>query len=121
MNLTASLALLVASVGLLFFGRGRDGDALPFLQKGDHIAPVRRRNISLVRRRFRRSRVQVPFMQQPTWVPRCSPWKVGGIIMRTLGKIGAILGVVGAVGIASAIPASALDVYIDRSTLSEPA
>jgi uncharacterized membrane protein SpoIIM required for sporulation len=34
MNLTASLALLAASVGLLFFGRGRDGDTLPFLQKG---------------------------------------------------------------------------------------
>jgi hypothetical protein len=32
--------------------------------------------------------------------------------MRTLGKIGAILGVVGAVGTASVIPASALDVYI---------
>ena len=34
MNLNGSLALLGISLALLFFGRGRDGDALPFLQKG---------------------------------------------------------------------------------------
>ena len=32
MNLTASLALVVASIALLYFGRGRDGDALPILR-----------------------------------------------------------------------------------------
>ena len=34
MSLIGSLALLGISLVLLFFGRGRDGDALPFLQKG---------------------------------------------------------------------------------------
>ena len=33
MNLAASLAVLAASVALLFFGRGRNGDALPILRK----------------------------------------------------------------------------------------
>ena len=33
MNLTESLVLLAASFGLLFFGRGRNGDAHPILQK----------------------------------------------------------------------------------------
>jgi hypothetical protein len=32
MNLTASLALLVAAVVLLYFGRGRDGDSLPIFR-----------------------------------------------------------------------------------------
>jgi hypothetical protein len=32
MNPTASLALLVTAVALLYFGRGRDGDALPILR-----------------------------------------------------------------------------------------
>lgn len=32
MGLAGSLALLAASVALLYFGRGRDGDALPILQ-----------------------------------------------------------------------------------------
>jgi hypothetical protein len=31
-GLAGSLALLAASVALLYFGRGRDGDALPILQ-----------------------------------------------------------------------------------------
>jgi uncharacterized membrane protein SpoIIM required for sporulation len=34
MNLIESLALLAIAAALLFFGRGRNGDALPFLQKG---------------------------------------------------------------------------------------
>lgn len=33
MSLTASLALLAAAAVLLFFGRGRNGDAHPILQK----------------------------------------------------------------------------------------
>jgi len=33
MNLIASLAVLAASVALLFFGRGRDGEAHPILRK----------------------------------------------------------------------------------------
>jgi hypothetical protein len=33
MNLPASLAVLALSLALLFFGRGRDGDALPIFQK----------------------------------------------------------------------------------------
>jgi hypothetical protein len=33
MNLTECLALLAASGALLFFGRGRNGDALPIFQK----------------------------------------------------------------------------------------
>jgi hypothetical protein len=33
MNLSASLALLAAAAALLFFGRGRNGDAHPILQK----------------------------------------------------------------------------------------
>ncbi len=33
MNLIESFALLVASFALLFFGRGRSGEALPILQK----------------------------------------------------------------------------------------
>jgi len=33
MNLAESLALLAASGALLFFGRGRDGDAHPILRK----------------------------------------------------------------------------------------
>lgn len=32
MNLTASLALVVASIALLYLGRGRDGDAIPILR-----------------------------------------------------------------------------------------
>jgi hypothetical protein len=31
-GLAGSLVLLAASVALLYFGRGRDGDALPILQ-----------------------------------------------------------------------------------------
>jgi len=31
-NLTASLALVVASIALLYLGRGRDGDAIPILR-----------------------------------------------------------------------------------------
>jgi hypothetical protein len=37
MNLIGSLALIAVSVGLLFFGRGRDGDGLPFFQKSPWI------------------------------------------------------------------------------------
>jgi hypothetical protein len=37
MNLTGSLALIALSVGLLFFGRGRNGDALPIFQKSPWI------------------------------------------------------------------------------------
>jgi hypothetical protein len=37
MNLTASVALLVAAIALLYFGRGRDGDALPIFQKSPWI------------------------------------------------------------------------------------
>jgi len=33
MNLTASLAVLAASVALLFFGRGRNGESHPILRK----------------------------------------------------------------------------------------
>ena len=33
MNLIASLAVLAASVALLFFGRGRDGEAHPIFRK----------------------------------------------------------------------------------------
>ena len=33
MNLAASLAVLAASVALLFFGRGRDGEAHPIFRK----------------------------------------------------------------------------------------
>ena len=33
MNLIASLAVLAAPVALLFFGRGRDGEAHPILRK----------------------------------------------------------------------------------------
>jgi hypothetical protein len=37
MNLIASLTLIAVSVGLLFFGRGRDGDGLPIFQKSPWI------------------------------------------------------------------------------------
>jgi hypothetical protein len=33
MGFTASLALLVGSVALLYFGRGRDGDCLPIFRQ----------------------------------------------------------------------------------------
>jgi hypothetical protein len=33
MNLIGSLLLLAASVGLLIFGRGRNGEGVPFLRK----------------------------------------------------------------------------------------
>jgi hypothetical protein len=38
MNLIESLALVAIAAALLFFGRGRNGDALPFLQKGYGMA-----------------------------------------------------------------------------------
>jgi hypothetical protein len=37
MNLIGSLALIAVSVGLLFFGRGRDGEGLPIFQKSPWI------------------------------------------------------------------------------------
>jgi len=37
MNLPASLAILAISLALLFFGRGRNGDALPIFQKSPWI------------------------------------------------------------------------------------
>jgi hypothetical protein len=37
MNLTASLAILAAAVALLFFGRGRNGEALSIFQKSPWI------------------------------------------------------------------------------------
>jgi hypothetical protein len=40
MNLPASLAVLTFSLVLLFFGRGRDGDALPIFQKSPWIVGV---------------------------------------------------------------------------------
>jgi hypothetical protein len=40
MNLTESLLLIAASAALLFFGRGRNGDALPIFQKSPWIVSV---------------------------------------------------------------------------------
>ncbi len=40
MNLIESLALLGVSLALLFFGRGRNGDALPIFQKLPWVAGV---------------------------------------------------------------------------------
>jgi len=40
MNLPASLAVLALSLALLFFGRGRNGDALPIFQKSPWIVGV---------------------------------------------------------------------------------
>jgi hypothetical protein len=40
MNLAASLAVLAVSLALLFFGRGRNGDALPIFQKSPWIVGV---------------------------------------------------------------------------------
>jgi len=40
MNLPVSLAVLAFSLALLFFGRGRDGDALPIFQKTPWIVGV---------------------------------------------------------------------------------
>ena len=37
MNLAASLAVLAVSLAMLFFGRGRNGDALPIFQKSPWI------------------------------------------------------------------------------------
>jgi hypothetical protein len=37
MNLAASLALLAVSLALLYFGRGRNGDAHPIFQKSPWI------------------------------------------------------------------------------------
>jgi hypothetical protein len=37
MNLPASLAILAISLALLFFGRGRNGNALPIFQKSPWI------------------------------------------------------------------------------------
>jgi hypothetical protein len=37
MNLPTSLAVLALSLALLFFGRGRNGDALPVFQKSPWI------------------------------------------------------------------------------------
>jgi hypothetical protein len=37
MNLPASLAVLALSFAMLFFGRGRNGDALPIFQKSPWI------------------------------------------------------------------------------------
>jgi hypothetical protein len=37
MNLPTSLAVLALSLALLFFGRGRNGDALPIFQKSPWI------------------------------------------------------------------------------------
>jgi hypothetical protein len=57
--------------------------------------------------------VQVPFMKLPTLVARCR-WNQGGSIMRTLGKIAATLGVVGAIVASSAAPAAAWYGYHHR-------
>ena len=51
--------------------------------------------------------VQVSFMQLPTLVPRCLSETKDGGIMRTLGKIAATLGVVGAIAATSTVPAAA--------------
>jgi hypothetical protein len=40
MNLPASLVVLALSLALLFFGRGRNGDALPIFQKSPWIVGV---------------------------------------------------------------------------------
>jgi hypothetical protein len=40
MNLVASLAVLAVSLVLLFFGRGRNGDALPIFQRSPWIVGV---------------------------------------------------------------------------------
>jgi len=40
MNLSASLAVLALSLAFLFFGRGRNGNALPIFQKSPWIVGV---------------------------------------------------------------------------------
>ena len=40
MNLPASLAILAISLALLYFGRGRNGNALPIFQKSPWIVGV---------------------------------------------------------------------------------
>jgi hypothetical protein len=58
--------------------------------------------------------VQVPFMQLPTLVPRYLVNQGGTTIMRTLGKIAATLGVLGAIAVGSAAPAAAWYGYHHR-------